>query len=519
MRTTSFRAIALFLCCQPVLWMSNVALAQVAVGAPPAGGGAPAPAFTVPGLSTELRADRPATVPVAPPLDEPVDPDTYVCGTGDVLQLDFWGLQNFSVRVIVDVEGRAFVPKVGYFELRGRTLSEARRLLREAIARNYPRVSFDVSLAEPRTFLVQVADDVATPGSYPVRATDRVATVINRAGGFGANASRRRVEIRRRDGTVLRADLQLYALTGDVRHNPHLLDGDVVRVPFEEIAAVAGGAVNRPGRYELVGTKDAAELLDLAGGLAPSATRDLPIAVLRRGASEREDLVLVPFGEGGQLPVLPLRPDDVLRFPGVAELQPSITVVGAVAGAVAPGGPLTDEATVTRRVPFVQGDTVAALLERLGGIGPQADLRLAHVVHGAQTIPVDLYTLIVLRDRKADVPLAAGDTLAIPFYRRNVLVQGAVFNAGAFPYNPTFGVEQYLALAGGPSRNARSLDELRVTGPDGKSTRYQAGMPVVPGASLVLPERSFSRGEIVQIALSVASILVSGAAVAIALTK
>lgn len=519
MKPTSFRALALFLCCQPVLWMSDVALAQVLQGAPAAGSGAPAPTLPVPGLSTELRADRPATVPVAPPLDEPVDPETYVCGTGDVLQLDFWGLQNFSARLVVDVEGRAFVPKVGYFELRGKTLAEARRVLREAIARNYPRVSFDVSLADPRTFLVQVADDVTTPGSYPVRATDRVATVIARAGGFGPNASRRRVEIRRRDGSAVRVDLLRYAHTGDVRHNPRLLDGDVVRVPFEELVASAAGAVNRPGRYELIGTKDAAELLELAGGLSPAVTRGLPITVVRRRADDREDLVLVPFGDGETAPAIPLRPDDVVRFPSAAELQQAVTVVGAVAGVTAPTGAVADEALVTRRVPYVQGDTVVSLLDRLGGVSPQADLRLAHVVHGGQTIPLDLYALVVLRDRKADVPLGPGDTLAIPFHRRNVLVQGAVFNAGSFPYNPTFGVEQYLALAGGPSRNARSLDELRITTPEGKSARYQAGMTVVPGSSLVLPERNFSRGEVVQIALSVASVLIGGAAIALAVSK
>jgi len=42
---------------------------------------------------------------------------------------------------------------------------------------------------------------------------------------------------------VLTADLLLYTLTGDLKFNPYLLDGDVVRVPFEELAATIGGAV------------------------------------------------------------------------------------------------------------------------------------------------------------------------------------------------------------------------------------------------------------------------------------
>src|SRR5207302_185314 len=140
------------------------------------------------------------------------------------------------------------------------------------------RLSFDVTLAEPRTFLVQVVDDVPNPATYPARAIDRVAGIIARAGGFGPNASQRRIEIRRRDGMAIRADLLLYRLMGDIKYNPYLLDGDVVRVPFEELAASIGGAVNRPGRYELIGTRDLSELLNLGGGLAPTATQLLPIS-------------------------------------------------------------------------------------------------------------------------------------------------------------------------------------------------------------------------------------------------
>ena len=162
-------------------------------------------------------------------------------------------MENFRLRVTVDLEGRGFVPKVGYLDLRGKTLAEGQKMLRDSVARFFPKLGFGVTLVEPRTFLVQVVDDVARPGSYPARAIERVATLITRAGGFGPNASRRRIEVKRRDGTVLTADLLLYAITGDVKHNPYVLDGDAIRVPFQSLVASISGAVNRPGRYELVG--------------------------------------------------------------------------------------------------------------------------------------------------------------------------------------------------------------------------------------------------------------------------
>jgi len=534
------RALALALCAQPLFWVSNVAYAQTlqeptSLGSA-TGGGTGAPGPIAPSGTEVIRNERnPLSVggPPVPALDETVDPDQYVCGPGDVIELNFWGVQNFRLSVSVDVEGRAFVPKVGYFVLTGKTLTQARQLLRESVARFYPRLSFDVTLAEPRTFLVQVVDDVVRPGSYPARAIERVAAVIGKAGGFGANASKRRIEIQRRDGTLHTADLLLYTLTGDVKFNPYLLDGDVIRVPFEELAATIDGAVNRPGRYELVETKDLAELVYLGGGLSPSATQLLPVALVRRGPHDREDLKLFEFVDG-KLPSMALQPEDEIRISATQELQQAVVVVGAIAGAVPSEAANThgpeagavaarttapEEATSTRRLPFVKGETVRTLLDRVGGVGPLADLKASFILRNGQALPVDLYALVMLRDFTADRAVELGDTLFIPFKRRNILVEGSVFAPGAYPYNPGFGIEQYLSLAGGRSRNAQSLEDVKVITPSGETKDYSADVKVEPGSSVVVPERTFSRSEMVQILLGAAGIILSGVAVVIAARK
>ncbi len=541
------RGLALFLCIQPAFWTSNVARAQTfrPLGAsspqdrrsdsdartPGEGGDVPgiaAPpeprfgATASPGVQGDSRALQ------LPPVDEPVDPEAYVCGPGDRLQLNFWGVQNFRLLVPIDLEGRAFVPKVGNFELGGKTLAESRRLMRASVARLFPKLSFDVSLAEPRRFLVQVVNDVKSPGTYQARAIDRVAAVIEQAGGLGPNASTRRIEIHRRDGTVLNADLLLYRLSGDVKHNPYVLDGDVVQVPYEALAASITGAVNRPGRYELVGTKDLAELVELAGGLAPTVTRQLPIRLVRIQADDRQDLTLVDFGADRGLPAMVLKHEDSLHVPGFVEIQQSVMVMGAIASAT-PAPPVTgaarpaaapaappDESSTTRRLPFVKGDTVRTLIERVGGVGPLADLSGSYLLRGGKSLPVDLHALVMLRDQKADVPVELGDTLVVPFRRQSVLVQGAVFAPGAYPYNPNYGVDQYVAMAGGPNRFGKSVKSVRVIGPDGKTRDYARDLKIAPGSSLVIPERSFSSPEIVQIFISVASVFISGVAVVLA---
>src|SRR5207248_11540808 len=111
------------------------------------------------------------------------------------------------------------------------------------------------------------------------------------------------------------------------------------------------------------------------------------------------------------------------------------------------------------------------------------------------------------------------DTLVVPFKRRNVVVEGAVFAPGPYPYNPSFGVEQYLSLAGGRNRFAQSLSDVKLITPNGEMKPYEPALQVEPGSSLVVPERNFSRTEIVQIVLGAAGILVSGVAVVIAARK
>jgi len=555
------RALALFLCAQPVLWMSNVALAQTlemqgmaaqqadqqrvleAQQAQPLPGdqqrssqatpgglapsqlpfGATQPPFTTPGAVDASRTDRPLGTPgtsTATPVDEPLDPDRYILGPGDVLELHFWGVENFRLRVVVDLEGRAFVPKVGYLVVRGRSLSETQRLLQASAARYFPKLNFGLNLAEPRTFIVQVVDNVMRPGPQPAKALERVGTVISRAGGLGINASKRRIEVKRRDGTVLLADLLLYTLTGDVKHNPYVLDGDVIRVPYQSIVVTAGGAVNRPGRYELTETTDIAELVRLAGGPSPGATQGLPITLVRRAPDDRLAQSLVPFPGDGKLPDLPLERDDSVWFPIAAELQQSVTVVGAIAGAtVTLTGTTPDETSSTRRLPFAKGDTVRTVLERVGGTGPLADLKGAYIVRGGVSIPVDLYAMVMLRDLSADRPVELGDTLVVPFQRRNVLVEGAVFKPGPYAFNPSYNVEQYLSLAGGLNRFAQGMEDVYVVTPSGQMVPYSQDLRVAPGSSVVVPERNFSRSEVVAIILAGAGVLLSAVGIFIAARK
>src|SRR5262245_10036728 len=56
--------------------------------------------LATPAAATEASGPFPGTVPPVP-IEESLDPSLYICGRGDVFELNFWGRQNFRNRVTV----------------------------------------------------------------------------------------------------------------------------------------------------------------------------------------------------------------------------------------------------------------------------------------------------------------------------------------------------------------------------------------------------------------------------------
>lgn len=451
---------------------------------------------------------REAAAPAAIPLEAPIDPSAYVCGPGDGFELHFWGRQNFLLRLGVDVEGRAFVAKLGYVKVAGLTLDKVRENITRAAKRHYPGVEVDLVLSLPRTFLVHIVGEVKKPGVYRSRALERVSTVLEREAGM-VYGSRRQIAIHRRDGTRITGDLLRYELSGNPALNPYVLDGDVIEIPTKQLVASIAGPVQRPGTYELVGTKDLAELVDLAGGLKGSVALQLPIRILRNDDQQHAAYMHVPFGPGGALPSVPLRDEDNVIVRGPEELQRTVLITGAVLGA-----DKVDASAFSKRVTYIEGDTVRTLIERAGGITAAGDLTRAYIERPKlrsepQRIPLDLEALLVRRDFRQDRPVFVGDQIVIPTVRRSIFVEGAVMRAGSYEFNPRFGISEYISNAGGRTRTAQDLTDVRLIRPSGVVVPYRHDAVVAPGDTVVVPERNYTRAEIVQIAVAAATLVVS----------
>lgn len=246
------------------------------------------------GRGTAPSSERGSTLYSIPgrnalPLAGPIDPKVYRLGPGDVLLLQFWGRLSQSVPLEVSPEGTLMVPNGGTVPVNDRTLSAVREDVLSRLRGRFVGVNMDLRLARPRVFRVYATGQVRAPGPLEASGANRVADVLGPAM-FSEGASKRRIEVRHKDGTREDCDLELFLTTGDESFNPWLRDGDVIQVPSVTELIWAQGAVSRPGRYEL-GVRDSLRtLLRLAGDPVPSA--------------EESRVLLVHFAD-------PFRPDSL----------------------------------------------------------------------------------------------------------------------------------------------------------------------------------------------------------------
>lgn len=320
------------------------------------------PTETTRGVETERLVRRgPVSLPGA------IDPQQYRLGPGDILILQLWGAITRTVPLEVGPEGTVLVPGTGVIKVDGMSLTAARETLLARLRGRLRNVNMDLRLAQPRTFRVYVTGRVRTPGPADATGASRVADLLT-PGVLLDDASRRRIEIRHRDGTRDLADLELFLRTGNGTLNPYLRDGDVLNVPTATDFVWAQGAVAQPGKYEVGPSDSLLTLLRLAGEPLPSAeaTRALLIRFNAHNAPESLWVGLADIYSRQTNPPLQEGERLYVYFVPRYHQQHEASIMGEVQR---PGS-----------YPIVEGRTrLSYLVEAAGGFLPSADLSAIRV--------------------------------------------------------------------------------------------------------------------------------------------
>jgi protein involved in polysaccharide export with SLBB domain len=385
-------------------------------------------------------------------------PDDYVIGPGDELVVKLWGRMEGTHRLRVDRDGKVFVPKMGPLSVAGKTLGEVKSLLRNRFG-TIAEVHSDVSIGQMKGFIVSVLGEVQSPGRYQVSSFHTALQAIAIAGGIKDIGSLRRVQIRRGKETVKEIDVYDFLLRGDVTHDIRLSPGDAVFVPVVGPLVAVVGEVRRQDIYELKSEKAIPEVLEIAGGLSPSAYKRRIQVERLEGNRDRVVLDLSLEEAEPALSSFRLQDGDILRI--LALLPDTENVVEVVGNVQRPG-----------RYEWKPGLTVGSLVPDDKFFLPETFLDYALITRqiGPERrkviLPVNLRKIVVERDATYDIALQPRDTLTVynvtSFQERmTATVAGEVRNPGSYEIFPGTRVSDLVKLGGDLTRNA-SVEEAEI---------------------------------------------------------
>jgi polysaccharide biosynthesis/export protein len=231
------------------------------------------------------------------PMDLPVGPD-YVVGPGDGLSIDLWGGVSQRFFRTVDREGRISLPEAGPVLVSGKSLADVQQDLQQILRTQFRDVSTEVSLARLRTIRIYEVGDVASPGAYDISSLSTPLNALFAAGGPTSRGSLRIVKHYRGDQLVQSVDLYDLLLHGVKGDMARLDNGDTILVPPVGPQVTIEGMVRRPAIYELKDEKNLAAVLELAGGLLPTAALR-HIEVQRLVAHDKQTMLSLDIPDAG----------------------------------------------------------------------------------------------------------------------------------------------------------------------------------------------------------------------------
>lgn len=214
-----------------------------------------------------------AEVSTFSPVDSFPVPQDYRLGPGDELKIFLLGQESGELSLTVDRTGSVVLPGLGVVAVAGMSFESAAGLLRERISKERIGVQATIAMGRLRTINVMLAGEVRVPGARSLSALSRVTHALFASGGVSAVGSLRDIQVKRGGVLLGRFDTYDLLLEGNAEGDLQLHDGDVVFVPPVERLGGVGGAVRRPGVFELAPGESLQTLLTMAGGITARGQR------------------------------------------------------------------------------------------------------------------------------------------------------------------------------------------------------------------------------------------------------
>ncbi len=140
---------------------------------------------------------------------------------------------------------------------------------------------------------IHVLGEVNRPGTYKALPSDRITDGVRYAGGISENGSQTAIQLRRQGKRTQILDLFSYKFKGMLDQNPYLIENDVIFIPLKEGEFEVEGPVKRPGKYEMTGSINLENAINMAGGFATGRSIQAPIHIIRFNENEKKEILKI----------------------------------------------------------------------------------------------------------------------------------------------------------------------------------------------------------------------------------
>lgn len=362
-----------------------------------------------------------ALIQTASPLDQFIEPDSYYLGPYDVISIQGAGLVEFSYRaIVVNASGDINAPLIGTVSLKGKSLTEAKEIIKDAFAGQIKDTEVTITLDQPRPVSVHIGGNIPNPGRYVVPAGTRydalvtgirvenlvITPLINQTAESILQATAQRpsysglnfdkldakeqseaeiqndelikisqqydlryVKVTPLYGDEYFVDLAGYFNSGNPDFAPFIQDGDhvtLINASSDRATVSISGAVNNPFTGSFRADDTIEQLLDIAGGLSPDADSSSAIRI----RPENGDFIRT------ELPISAVekvQPGDqyIVRYRQTDSITGSVSIEGEV--------DLPGAFTIRN-----SETTIAQLLEMAGGLTEDALPNGAYLIRSAK---------------------------------------------------------------------------------------------------------------------------------------
>ncbi|WOJ97788.1 SLBB domain-containing protein [Congregibacter brevis] len=396
-------------------------------------------------------------------------PSDYRIGPGDNIVIQLFGKRNVQYNLIVTREGKILIPEFGPITVGGMNFDDAETLITSGFEQRMIGARAVVTMGKLRTIQVRLSGDVRQPGIYTIGGLSSLIDALLTTGGVAGTGTLRDIQLVRGGEIVTRLDLYELLLAGKSDSDAFLRHNDTIFVPAIGDIVYVGGEVQRPAIYELRGESSLQDVLEMAGGMLPTASlSESLIERIRQGGSrtvidfqspgaaqDTAAILSTKMRSGDVLRILPLEDrldavvvlDGHVERPGAYQFETGMRVSNLLSGtdALLPG--------VDMNFALIEREDRRSLQSSVIYLSPRASLENPGSDSDYLLQARDRIRLFRMNESRADALTALSEKLARqatdPRAANLLELRGAIRHSGQFPLDQGARLLDAVMLGGG----------------------------------------------------------------------